>query len=116
MISCVDVDAYSVERSLDGLFGPTVKHLWFDAGIVGIPGDQHQLGGRTSVSSFEFQVDQSVTWLVLRQLRAKIFVCLRPLSLLFNHNGFLIFNLVNVVSKLLSLSQLEILEGRVDLV
>ena len=116
VISSIDVDTNSVQSCLDGLFGPTVKHLRLDFGSVGVPSNQNKLGSGTIIRCREFNVHQSIARFIFWKIAAKVFVCLGSLTLLFNHNGFLILNLVDDVSKLLAFSQLEILEGGVDLV
>ena len=104
MIGCVDVDSYTVERSLDGLFGPTVKHLCPDTSIVRVPGDENKLGRITAVGCLELQIHQAVTRLIFWQVTTEVLISFRPISLLLNDDGCLVLDLVDVVSKLFSLS------------
>jgi len=53
MVGCVEMDAYTIEGGLDGFFGATVKHLWLDFAVVGIPGDKHKLRRGTTIGCLE---------------------------------------------------------------
>lgn len=115
-VGAVDVDTNTVQSRLEGLLGSRVKHLVTDAGRIGVPGDKDQLGGGSAIGRGKLQVNQAVTAVVIRKTIAKVVKCLGSLALVGDLNGFLVLNLVQHVTKLLALLQLEIGKGRGDLV
>jgi len=116
MIRGVNVDADSVQGRLEGFLGARVKHLVANAGRVGVPCNENEFGSRATVYRLEIQVDESVAAVVVGKLLAKVLVGLGALSLLLNDNGFLVFDLVNVVAELFALLELERVERQRNLV
>jgi hypothetical protein len=114
LIGGVNVDADAVECGLEGFLGSTVEHFGAHVGCVGIPGNKDEFGGGSAVVRFEFQIDESVAAVVFGQVGDEIVVGPVAGSLLLDDNGLLVFNLVNVVTELLALLELESVEGRSD--
>lgn len=116
MISRVDVNAHTRQGGLESLLGSAVKHFGTNVGRVGVPGNEDELAGGSSIVRLKVQIDQSVTTIVIRELGAKVLVGLGTSALVFNDNGLLVLDLVDVVAKLLALLELEGVEGRGDFV
>lgn len=101
----------SVQGRLEGFLGARVEHLVSNRGRVWVPRDENELGGWSAIVRRKLHVYKSVPTVILRQITAKILIGLRLVSLSINHNLGLVFDLVNVVAKLLTLSELERLKG-----
>ena len=112
----VDVDTNTVQGSLESLLGPRVKHLAADRSSVGIPSNQNQLGGGSSIRGGKVQIDQSVAAVIVGKGTAKVIKSLGTLTLIGNDNSLLVLDRVNDVTELFALLQLEIVEGRNDVV
>ena len=112
----VNVDTDTVQGGLEGLLGPRVKHLAADTGSVGVPGNQHQLGGGSSVRGGKVQIDQSVAAVVVGKGSAKVIKSFGTFTLIGNDDGLLVFNRKDNESKLFALLQLEIVKQRNDVV
>ena len=96
------MDTNSRQRRLDGLLGPTVQHFITDRTGVGVPRQQDKLGRRTAVVGLEFQVDESVAALVLREVLAEVLVRLAAFTRLLDDDLLLVLDLVDVVAELVS--------------
>ena len=116
MIGRVDVNAHTRQGGLESLLGSAVKHFGTNVGRVRVPGNEDELAGGSSIVRLKVQIDQSVTTIVIRKLGAKVLVGLGTSALVFNDNGLLVLDLVDVVAKLLALLELEGVEGRGDFV
>ena len=112
LVCCVDMNTHPRQGSLDGFLGSTVQHFIANRGGVRIPSNKDQLGGWTAIIRVELQVDQAVAAVIVRQVRAEIFVCLTAITRLLNLDCLLVLDLVNVVAELKSSRlKLEPLEG-----
>ena len=118
VVGGVDVDADAVQGGLDGLLAAGVEHLGPDRRSVGIPADEHKLGGRTAVVGFELQIDEAVAAVVLGELGAEVVVGLFDGAALLDLDGLLVLGHdVDEVPELVgALLELEVVEGLDDLV
>lgn len=94
------MDSYSIQRTLNGLLGSTVQHFITNGSAIRIPGNKHEFGGGTSVIRHEFKIDQTIAAIVFGKIRAKVIKGLFASTRLFNLDSLLVYNFVNIVSKL----------------
>ena len=113
MVRGIDVNANPVQRRLYRLLASGVKHLGPNAGGVGIPRDEDELGGGTAVVGLELQIDEAVAAVVLGKLRAEVVVGLVDWPSLLDLDRFLVLgHYVDEVSELVgTLLELEVVEG-----
>ena len=111
MVSGVDMDAHSRQNRLDCLFGSTVKHLGTDTGGIRIPRNKDELARRTIIICLEFQINQTITAVIIWKLPAKVIVGSFSWSLLFNDDPLFVFNDKDEITKLeVSSLELEFIE------
>ena len=112
-ICAVYVNTDTVEGTFNGFLGATVQHFITNGASIGVPGDKHQLGGRTAIIRTEFQIDQTVAALIVWKVVTEVIICSLSFSTLFNLDCLFVYNLVNVVTVLETCClDLETLEGR----
>lgn len=111
MIRGIDMNAHSIQGRLAGFLGTRVQHFVANAGRVWIPGNENELARWPAIDRFEIQINHPVSAIVFGKFRDKIFVRLGALALFINDNGFLVLNLVDIVTELFALLQLELVES-----
>lgn len=104
------MNSNTIQRRLECFLATRVQHFVFNTGRIGIPSNQHQLARRPSVGHCKFQIDETVTAIIIGQGRAKVIVGLAAFSLAVNDNRLLVLNLVHVVAQFFALTQLEQVE------
>lgn len=111
MVCGVNMNTNSVQGRLKGFLGARVQHLVAHRSRIRIPRKHDELARGPVVNCFKFQINDSVTAIVVGQFTAKVFVCLVACALLVNDNRLFVFNLVHNVAQLFALLQFKVIKG-----